>query len=134
MEKLIITPKTKIYDLLEAYPQLEEVLIAKAPKFEKLRNPVLRRTVAKITNLGQAAAIGGVNLEDLINDLRTEVGQATVADLGESQAHYNTKQPEWFDKARITNSLDIREMLLEGEQPVHEVLASIKELNEDEIL
>ena len=27
MDKLIITPKTKIYDLLEAYPQLEDILI-----------------------------------------------------------------------------------------------------------
>jgi hypothetical protein len=28
MEKLIITPKTKIYDLLESYPELEDVLLS----------------------------------------------------------------------------------------------------------
>lgn len=43
MEKLIITPKTKIYDLLESYPHLEAVLIATAPQFKKLKNPVLRK-------------------------------------------------------------------------------------------
>ena len=32
MEKLIITPKTKIYDLLEAYPELEDLLISMAPR------------------------------------------------------------------------------------------------------
>jgi len=35
MEKLIITPKTKIYDLLEAYPELEDTLISSAPEFKK---------------------------------------------------------------------------------------------------
>ncbi|WP_297095775.1 DUF1858 domain-containing protein [uncultured Draconibacterium sp.] len=59
MEKLIITPKTKIFDLLEAYPQLEDVLIRAAPPFKKLRNPVLRKTITKITTLSQAATIGG---------------------------------------------------------------------------
>ena len=36
MEKkdLIITPKTKVYDLLEAYPDLEDVLIGYVPAFE----------------------------------------------------------------------------------------------------
>jgi hypothetical protein len=50
MENLIISPKTKIYELLEAYPQLEETLIALAPPFKKLKNPVLRKTIAKITH------------------------------------------------------------------------------------
>ncbi len=59
MEKLIITPKTKIYDLLESYPELEDVLLSSAPEFKKLKNPVLRKTIARITNIGQAATIGG---------------------------------------------------------------------------
>ena len=59
MEKLIITPKTKIYDLFEGYPQLEDILIGSAPEFKKLKNPVLRKTITSITNIGQAAIIGG---------------------------------------------------------------------------
>ena len=42
--KLIITPKTKVLQLIEAYPELEEVLISKVPAFEKLRNPLLKNT------------------------------------------------------------------------------------------
>ena len=75
MSELVITPKTKVFDLLEAYPQLEEVLIDFAPPFKKLRNPVLRRTVGKIATLQQAASVGQVPVEDLINRLRKEVGQ-----------------------------------------------------------
>ncbi|MDZ7738462.1 MAG: hypothetical protein U5K32_05225 [Bacteroidales bacterium] len=32
--------KTKIYDLLQEYPELEDMLIEMAPQFEKLRNSV----------------------------------------------------------------------------------------------
>ena len=56
--KLIISPKTKVLQLLEAYPALEDLLIDYVPAFRKLKNPVLRNTVAKIATLQQAAAIG----------------------------------------------------------------------------
>jgi len=47
-ELLIITPKTKVLQLIEGYPKLEDILIGYVPAFEKLQNPVLRKTVAKI--------------------------------------------------------------------------------------
>ena len=72
---LIITPKTKVLQAIEAYPQLEQVLIEFVPAFEKLKNPVLRNTVARVTSLQQAAAVGKVKVEDLINRLRSEIGQ-----------------------------------------------------------
>ena len=40
--KIPITPETKVGEMLEAYPQLEEVLLEISPTFRKLRNPVLR--------------------------------------------------------------------------------------------
>lgn len=134
METLIITPKTKIYDLLEAYPQLEDVLIKAAPKFKKLRNPVLRKTVAKITTLNQAAIIGGLKVEELIITLRTEVGQSTTDTLEVEHGNYVTEQPSWFNKDNIDEIIDITEMLNAGEQPVHEVMAAVKKLEDNSIL
>lgn len=60
MEKLIITPKTKVFELLLAYPELEALLIEMAPVFKKLQNPVLRRTIARVTTLQQAAQVGEI--------------------------------------------------------------------------
>jgi len=134
MEKLIITPKTKIYDLLEAYPQLEDVLIGSAPQFKKLKNPVLRKTITKITSLSQAAVIGGLKVEELINKLRSEVGQTTTDSVEVESGNYTTDKPDWFDESKVSESIDIREMLNAGEQPVHEVLSVIKKLKENEIL
>jgi len=134
MTKLIITPKTKIYDLLEAYPQLEDILIGSAPPFKKLRNPILRKTIAKITSLAQAATIGGLKVEELINKLRAEVGQSASEAIEVESGNYITEKPDWFGENRIVESIDIRDMLNAGEQPVHEVLSAIKRLGDNEIL
>lgn len=134
MEKLIITPKTKIYDLIEAYPELEDVLISSAPEFKKLRNPVLRKTIARITNIGQAAIIGGLNVEELVNRLREKVGQRNINQIDDSGTRYNTVKPKWFNNEFIVNTIDISDMLNRGEQPVHEVLSAIKKLGENDIL
>jgi hypothetical protein len=134
MAGLIITPKTKIYDLLEAFPELEDTLIAAAPEFKKLKNPVLRKTIARITNIGQAATVGGLNVEELVNMLREKAGQGSISQLDETGSKYVTVCPGWFNKEAVVNTVDIGEMLNRGEQPVHEVLSAIKKLNENEIL
>jgi len=134
MEKLIITPKTKIYDLLEAFPELEEILISSAPEFKKLKNPILRKTIARITNISQAATIGGLNVEELVNKLREKAGQGNIEQLDDTGIKYLTICPDWFEKEAVVKTIDIREMLNRDEQPVHEVLAAIKRLNENEIL
>ncbi|MCU0407641.1 MAG: DUF1858 domain-containing protein [Bacteroidales bacterium] len=134
MDKLIITPKTKIYDLLEAYPFLEETLISMAPEFKKLRNPVLRRTIARITSVSQAAIVGNLEVEKLVNALRVKAGQGNLAAASEETTKYITECPSWFDNARISKKIDIREYLNRGEQPVHEVMTAMKKLGENEIL
>ncbi|MGE4567767.1 MAG: DUF1858 domain-containing protein [Bacteroidales bacterium] len=134
MELLIITPKTKIFDLLQAYPRLEALLIEVAPQFSKLRNPVLRNTIAKITTLSQAAVIGGLKVDVLVNRLRAEVGQSTVDTLLADGGNYNTTQPDWFQDQLIVRSIAIAGMLEAGEQPVHEVLGALHKLEAGQIL
>lgn len=55
--KLIITPHTKVSELLDAYPELEPILLELSPAFEKLKNPLLRKTIARFTTLKHAASI-----------------------------------------------------------------------------
>ncbi|MBK6964061.1 MAG: DUF1858 domain-containing protein [Bacteroidales bacterium] len=128
---LIITPKTKVLQLIEAYPQLEAVLIGYVPAFKKLQNPVLRKTVARIATLQQAAAIGNVKIEDLINKLRSEIGQDLFNQKENSM--YNTEKPAWFDESLIAAGLDARPMLAAGEHPVNQVIADLKILEQGKI-
>ncbi len=129
--KLIISPKTKVLQLIETYPQLEDVLINHVPAFKKLKNPILRKTVARIATLQQAASVGNVKVEDLINLLRKEVGQDSIEHA--SEVNYKTKKPDWFDEAKVTSELDVREMLNAGEQPVNRVISDLNHLQEHEI-
>jgi hypothetical protein len=131
MTEIVIAPKTKVAELIDAYPQLEQVLIGYVPAFEKLRNPILRKTVARITTLQQAAVIGGVNVEDLINHLRKEVGQDHFS--GAAAAAYTTEQPDWFSETRVVAELDARGMLAAGEQPVNQVIADLQALDQGDI-
>jgi hypothetical protein len=129
--ELIITPKTKVLQLIEAYPQLEETLISYVPAFEKLKNPILRKTVAKIATLQQAAAIGNVAVEDLINKLRNEIGQ----DLFNQNENtmYNKEKPDWYNESLVGGELDARAMLAAGEHPVNQVIADLKQLEAGKI-
>ena len=129
--QLIITPQTKILQVIEAYPELEDLLITYVPAFKKLKNPVLRNTVAKVTNLQQVASIGNVKVGDLINKLRKEVGQELIS--GQINTAYNFTQPDWFDEKLVENELDAREMLSNGEQPVNQVMADLKNMDDGKI-
>mgnify|MGYP000971703047 FL=1 len=129
--KLIISPKTKVLQLIETYPELEDVLIEFVPAFKKLKNPLLRKTVAKIATLQQASAIGNVKIEELINTLRKAVGEDLISI--EDNENYNTIKPEWFEESKILHSIDIREMLNRGEQPVNQVITELSNLTKGEI-
>lgn len=125
-QNLIITPKTKVLELIETYPELEDVLIEIAPAFKRLKNPVLRKTVAKIATLQQAASIGGVKTEELINRLRKEVGQENIT--GDAGTEYNYQKPDWFAEDKIALRFNASEMLAAGEHPVNQVIADLKHL------
>jgi hypothetical protein len=124
---LAITPRTKVSELIEAYPDLHDVLVEYLPAFKKLKNPVLRKTVARITTLQQAAAAGNVSVEELINHLRKEVGQDLFS--GGSAPAYTTEEPDWFAEELLQSEFDAKEMLAAGEQPVNQVMADLSSLN-----
>lgn len=134
MSTRIITPKTTVADLLTDYPQLESLLIEKAPVFVKLRNPLLRKTIARVTTLAQAATIANLSVGAFVNSLRTAVGQTTTEALEPGGTTYKSQQPDWFDPAVVVDTIDITAMLDKGEQPVHEVLARLNYLAEGDIL
>ena len=132
--KFVITPETKIDQLLNFYPELEATLIDITPAFKKLKNPVLRKTIAKVTSLRQAAKIGNVSLAEVINRLRRQVGQPISEDLAENLDSSSMKQPNWFDISKVNKTIDARPMLEAGEEPVKFVFKELNKLGTGEIL
>lgn len=132
MEQLIITPKTKVYELLESYPQLEDVLIEIAPVFKKLKNPVLRRTIARVTTLQQAAQVGQVPVHQMVNMLRQNVGQDSLEGL-EASVQGSTVKPSWLKEEKIVKRLDARPVIEQGGHPLGEVLTGVGDLKPGEV-
>jgi hypothetical protein len=132
--KLDITPKTKVGQLLEAYPQLEETLINIAPAFKKLRNPILRKTIARVTSLRQAAKVGSVSVAEMINRLRREASLAETHHIAHDSSDEETLRPKWVDDSKILSTIDACPMLDAGEQPLGKVMSALNKLAQGEIL
>lgn len=115
-----ITAKTKIDELLQAYPKLEEQIINIAPPFKNLKNPVLRRTVGKLANLEKVAQIGGIQVLSLVNILRAAVGQAELVGEIETRSITAENDPQWINGAP-THIVDGVEMLNQGLHPLNKV-------------
>ncbi len=130
---LQITPETKIGVLLEKFPQLEKTLIEVFPEFKKLRNPILRKTIARVTSLRHAAAVAKVPIAELINKLRNEAGIKEEFQTDESIMSFSKEIPSWFSPSSIVQSLDARSILDKGEKPLNKVLADCKSLKAGEI-
>jgi hypothetical protein len=77
-KNVLIVPNAKVGDLIEAWPETLDVLLQMG--FEPLRNPIARRTVAKLFTLEQAAAFKSMPIETLLHQLKVAIGQAKPED------------------------------------------------------
>ena len=127
-----ISTDTNINKLLKVYPELEEFLMGLNPKYKKLKNPILRRTIANIATLKQVAIIGGYKPVELVNLLRKEVGQEPLQ-IKETELEKSKVEPNWIkDKPKIT--INANEILDKDKNPLAQVSKKLKELNKSEIL
>ncbi len=126
-----ITLETKIATLLNDYEGMKDILISINPKFKKLNNPILRRTLAKLATVKQAAAIGGMQPVELLNRLREAVGQEPIL-VSEEESAQETL-PDWFGQKELF-ALDANELLDNNKNPLAEVSKAVKKLKRGEIL
>ncbi len=72
-----LSAKTTVGALLDAHPFLLDHLVSLSPRFAKLKNPVLRATLAKVASLSQAASMGGLDLDELLLGIAAEIYRKT---------------------------------------------------------
>ncbi|MDP6039602.1 MAG: DUF1858 domain-containing protein [Candidatus Latescibacteria bacterium] len=132
MGDLSITPETKVAELLDAYPELESVLIDMAPAFKKLKNPVLRRTVAKLATLETAAGMAKLEPRQMIQTLRKAVGQAVddIAEINEPEG----EKPDWVDAGQVRTTIDADALLAKGDMPLTPVMAAAREIRPGDLV
>lgn len=122
--------QTRIGDMLEAYPGLEDALYGMSPAFAKLKNPVLRRTVARVATVGQAAKMAGIPPASMVAALRRAAGLSaeTAAEDMEEGADVvgvrdeGTDRPGWLDESKIAVRYDAGAVIDAGGSPLADVL------------
>ena len=132
--RLTITASTRIRELIDSYPELEDELVAMAPAFAKLKNPVLRNTIARVTTLSQAALIGDLKVNEMVNRLRLRAGQETQTVEEPDKAAVDGEAPDWFRADKIVASIDARPVLEAGQHPMEMVFSKLAGLDDGEIL
>ncbi len=128
-----ITPSTKVNDLLDTYPELEEILIGIAPPFKKLKNPLLRKSVARVATIKHISSVGNVPLNELINKLRMAVGQSVTDDSYEDENYFLDK-PDWFSEDKISLSFNEEKLGDKDKMTLVTMLQEAKNVKEGEII
>jgi len=133
MSTLEITPSVTVHALLVEYPELEDVLIGMSPPFKKLKNPILRKTVAKVATIKHISSVGKIPLNDLISQLREAVGQDASASSYADEDYFG-EQPDWFDAEKVAVSVDEADAGDENTMTLVTILREAKDVKPGQII
>jgi uncharacterized protein (DUF2249 family) len=131
---MVVSANTKIAAILKHNPAALEAIVSISPKFEKLRNPVLRKLMAGRASLSMASKIGGCRVNDFFEKLQPlgfEIDTtvpATREEQKEAPAFIKSLQP-----GEII-ILDIRPVMASGKDPLNLILEKIRTLQNNQVL
>ncbi len=128
----------KIANIIKEYPHLVDVLINYNPHFKLLKNPILRRTVAKLATVERAAQVAGVSLRGLLKVLNEAVGYEMTLEELMAVPEFRRgpeEMPEEIKSVRQEDivKLDVRDMLKNGEEPFGRIMDVVKGLRENQV-
>ncbi|HJW18087.1 MAG TPA: DUF2249 domain-containing protein [Flavisolibacter sp.] len=131
---MIINANTKIGAILKEAPGALDVIIEINSKFEKLRNPILRKLMAGRTTLAEASKFGGCEIEDFYKKLEPLGFQ--IDRTFKSQAAENRKAPGFMNSLSSGQllELDVRPILATGKDPLNIIMNKIKSVDPGGVL
>lgn len=134
-----ITPQTKILDIIRSHPDIIDVLASYNSRFRLLKNPVMRKTFARLATVQHAARVAGINLSDLIKLLNSTIG-VTVSDedacesgIEEKCSHVHVRDLIEQQHARIT-TLDVRDTMRSGGEPFNIIMKTVATVKQGQAL
>ena len=124
---MTINADTKIASILKQDPAALEAIISINSKFEKLRNPLLRKLMAGRTSIRMASKISGSSLEDFYSKLEPlgfEIDKTKTVDTNEERptipAFFNALKPEQIVE------FDVRHIIDANEDPLSLIIKKVK--------
>ncbi len=130
---MIINKDTKISKILKEYPAAMTVIANIQPKFKKLENPILRRSLATRVSVKDAARIGNMPVNEFLKSLEEAGFPVEYSPTGtEEQAKENLLPPDFSDKEIVT--FDARPVINEGKDPFGYINKIAKNLKPNQVL
>jgi len=129
----------RVSDVLARDESLVEVFVRHAPHFAKLRNRAMRRVMARLVTIEQAARTAGIAAEVLIRDLNDALGianpaTATAKPCAVPAASAGGDTALVHPPGAPVIEVDVREDLRAGREPFSKIMAAVGALGEDEVL
>ena len=132
-----VTSTDRVSDVLARDEGLVEVFIRHSAHFEKLRNAAMRRVMARLVTVGQAARIADVPVESLIRELN-DVLHIAPSDATTGEVATGGLRPSGRADRRPASlrevELDVREDMRAGREPFSRIMAAVATLSADEVL
>lgn len=131
-----ISVNTKIASILKHNPASLDAIISLNRKFEKLRNPILRKLMAGRTSLAQAARIGDVSVKDFFDTLAPLGFESDENETEAAEEKGTGIKPDFIKNIspeRI-HELDVRPLLSKDEDPLQLIMKTIRALPQDHVL
>lgn len=131
---MTVNAHTKIAPILKYHSGALEAIVSISPKFEKLRNPFLRKIMAGRTSLAMASKLGGCRVEDFFQKLEPlgfEIDRhAFVAEEKRKGV------PEFVIqlKKELLVELDVRPLIASGRDPLNLIMGKLKRLQPGQVL
>jgi uncharacterized protein (DUF2249 family) len=138
-----VAPGDRVSDVLARDEALVEVFVRQSPHFAKLRSRTMRRIMARLVTVEDAARMAGADAAALVGELNAALGIAAEPGAasgrrGEDgtigsvlpEASGATGRPAG---ARVVE-VDVREDLRAGREPFSKILAAVHEVGAGEVL
>lgn len=131
---MTVNANSKIASILKQDPRALEAIISISPKFEKLRNPFLRKIMAGRTSLSMASKIGGCPVDVFFQKLELlgfSVDRATKITEVKSSG-----LPQFITalKRERLIELDVRPEIASGRDPLNWIMEKIKNIQPGQVL
>lgn len=130
---MLINANTRLSVILKERPDALEAIVSISPKFQKLRNPILRKIMASRTTIQMAASIGNCRVEDFYLQLSAFGFQSVNNDSTNEPTEFRPLYMQSIGNYEIID-FDVRPILEQGNDPLKLIMNKIKELPSTRIL
>jgi len=131
---MVIDVNTKIARIIMQSAEALETIVNISPKFDKLRNPIVRKLMAGRTSIWTASKIAGISVADFFLNLK-HLG-FTIDNRSVPEETGKKELPSFFDNVRKdqVTELDVRPFVAAGNDPLPEIMQNANRLQPGEVL